>query len=401
MNMKLEFRYLRQVCLARAWVILGVWSVTSPVYGQPDEYGLLVGLAKLEGQDYVAERDRLLMLHPDAWDLEVATRVCWDAALAGLILNARLEDPDGFQKWDAARLMESHAGGSYRYFEDTRLTRAGCLAFRIERLWKPEAFPDTLGKYIMNAPHVKDGSAHLSVPDAVWRAVWAEAEIEELRRIAIQLVAGQSSPVARDMVWEALKSDNVTSQCKQAAFAGLEATRPPYATELLSHVLEDRAIDDGVVAWAAATLGRLDPEGMHPRLLDLARDQTRGSQTRCAALGLLAQHPQPQDTAVFAEAMSQTTAAEVQKWAAMWAKEYPTDQMRAALRGLVRHAADFEAAQEAIRSLVAIGRPDDLEFLRALSGDEAVAAEVRREATNALRAKQWRDERKANRPPRP
>jgi len=367
-------------------------TVADCVYGS-DGLQALQQLAHLEGEEYVARRDRLLTTHPEPWDVEAAAEYSWEVGLAAFILNARIEYPKGFAIWDAARPIRTRSG-RLRYTEKTRF--AGATAFLCEKVWKTAESDDVRHLCLSLAP----GGRSVG-PFALWRSVWQGAEADDVRAIAIEALAERNVPEARNLVVEALLSRSVSNRVHRAALRGLATGRPSHTTHVALQVLNSQHLDAQLRTEAVGILsGQAEPEAREA-LVKCAAGTTEESAVRCAALAACARDPKPGDVALFSSAIQDSACEEIRVCAIRKAIAYPIEEVRSVLRCVARDTTAPNIAQEAIRALVKHGTAQDIEFVQAVSEDETLPKVVRRFARNTLRNKAWKEERKAKRKNKP
>ncbi len=268
----------------------------------------------------------------------------------------------------------------------------------IEKVWKPGK-----GRY----EGIRDASCQKLIHSSagpgsfeLWKSVWENAQIEELKLVAIHGIGCKEGDAARDYLFQAVTSPDISTKAKLAGVNGLGLAKPAHTRGLVSDILGTPHVEDEVVARSVGALWGLDDPQIRDQLIAIARDRTRGPKTRSSALEVCKRDPQAGDVPVIVEALRSSDSEELQVSLIHILWDYPFEDFRTVLRELTRTAAGPEATKLAIRTLVREGNVDDLAFVQQFSEDESIPKERRREAKGALQSKAWDDKRRKNRPPR-
>jgi len=230
------------------------WNSALFAVSVEDDISKLDQLASLEDEAYIAARDEFLQSRSSPVDLDQAIEKGWAEGLQGLILNARIADPNLFQSWDNTRITLDRSGcpswhprpslGNSHPSERERM-RYNLHVFLVEKVWKfkgkdwsirePMNFHDLQSQGIWPRNLLEHYRTRIGIPGnhpLLVRKVEAECPIPSLLAAACATLTMDKSEEIGRLLKTRLKSP-VQPEVKEAIMKGLMITKSPYATSIL------------------------------------------------------------------------------------------------------------------------------------------------------------------------
>lgn len=370
-----------------------------------DDFEALHRMGSAEREEYLAQRDVLLRSHPQPWDIDQACTRSWQAGLGAYILNARLRQPEDFDRW--AVEVEQYSKGAHHATPGFGLARARVnIPFAIEFAWKPPAWigeykwgAEVVGSHWERSPydaargealyHVTLAPFNEEQPLVLCRVLWENCGIAELRAMAIRSLGWSDTPDDQKQVLEVLLDGTQSLGLRSAALTGYLAKQPPGMVEALIKLLEDRNTPEEIATRCVNGLSnppdrRLDDPRAQSTLRGIVRDTARPESIRCAALTACCRDPRAEELGLVEAMLTQAEWPVLQRTAVGVAGGLRDVRFRPALRKALYEYGDLLVVNFAVSSLLKLGDEADLAFVRAYLEDPSVPEEARRRAGSAL-----------------
>ncbi|UCC32297.1 MAG: hypothetical protein JSU86_08445, partial [Phycisphaerales bacterium] len=322
-----------------------------------DDLADLARLVEANGEEYIRLRDALLKQHRQPWDVTPAADQSWETGLVAFVLNARMEDKEGFADLDAQRPRHYANGKSYR------LTGAAetAVAFLMEKMWKAGDDRETARAYGTLRRLRGEKVAHAG-ETALWKAIWEQCEDERFRYAVLRNICADPDPSVQPIIEEFLQREDdqlAGYSAKPRCLAGLWHRDTEQTVDAILNAWDVLAAESG---WKSDAVGALNTNSserarriVYKLVLDPAEDETLRAETaaRCCL------RPHPDDPDMFRKFFAGPGSIKMKNKALKGMRGrngYPLDPIRPVLREIIITSDDEELTESAALTLTSCYR---------------------------------------------
>lgn len=271
-------------------VCLFIWHQMPLAEATNDDLAELSSLASLDGKAYIDARNQWLQTRTTLIDLNQAEAKGWAEGLLGLILNARIAEPELFQNWDKSGFAIDRIGRpvwrpnpSPPIYPRNLVLDRYFYIYTIEASWKfrsnnkymerginwkhlhtigiwPKYVMDRKNQYLVTIrkKEVLPGSLEL------WRKIESGCRHPRLQAVAgaALVFAVDESETTRKLLEDRLKSSTVSEIAKKGILNALERKRPKHTDTILINSYPGWKNDPNLAIIGLPTLANQpDPAG--------------------------------------------------------------------------------------------------------------------------------------------
>ena len=333
--------------LIQIYVAAGVVPPSPQGAGNLD---MLRRAAAAEGTEYLHVREEVLKHTETPWNIAEAAAKSWELGVAAFVFNARWRSPETFQQMDAVKPRHYADGTSYRlpgHSVEEHVT------FLLEKAWKPIGQRDR--QRGLNDLRRNQGSRMAGVGDpAMWRAIWEECPIEELRATSLFFLASSSNPDVLDIVAEVLskhKDDRGLKRLQARCLAGLWYNALPEAAELVLAEWEYLKQQPSLAGRASGALASSPSPRAREAVYGVALDKDNPDEMRYEAVVRCSLRQHPGDRKFVEKFLGEVESLELKRKVVMGLGKLPLEDIRSAVREILGTSTDPQLTSAAALAL--------------------------------------------------
>jgi len=287
------------------------WHPISWADSTENDLSELSNLASLDGESYITARNQWLQTHTTPIDLDQAAVKGWAEGLQGLIINARIADPNLFESWDKSGFTMDHIGRpvwapnprAFKYPRDFVLER-NYYIYCIEAIWKfREAgvkeevrySPGIWPKYVLDAKNITltliNQKEVLPGSLELWRKIESECQHPRLKSVAgaALVFTVDESETMRKLMEDRLRSPTVSEIAKKGIFNALKSKRPAHTNTILINSYPGWKQDPNLAIIGLPTIAsQPDPAGRN-FVRQIMMDPTQQEDIRVIAINAISE----------------------------------------------------------------------------------------------------------------